>query len=68
LKKFKKIESNNTVELAILIESYIEKLDKLFDRGEISPEDYVATRKKVNSFIDESKNMVQNWKEELLNE
>ena len=65
MKKFNYVESNNTVELAILMEAYIQKLEKKFDRGEIEPEEYIFARKQTNELIDKTKNLIEQWKEKL---
>lgn len=65
MKKFVNLEANYTVELAIDIESYIAKLEKMFDSCQISVEDYIARRKKVSDLIDKNKELINNWKEDV---
>jgi hypothetical protein len=65
LKKFKFVEANNTVELAIHVESLIQRLDKKFNKGEIRVEDYLDYRKQVNILIEKNKELIEQWKEKI---
>lgn len=65
MKKFRTNEANLSIELSIEIESYVNHLTKKFDKTEVTAEEYLLKRKKVDELIEKSKEIIKKWKEEL---
>lgn len=65
MKRFKSIEANTTIELAIEVESYIKKLDSMFERAEVEVEEYLIRRNTIENLLEKNKELIKKWKGEL---
>lgn len=64
-RKFENDESNISVELSIEIEACINKLKKSFLLGKTSTVDYLEKRKAILKLVEQSKELVVEWRKEI---